>query len=55
MWLGPRGRSFLHGGWWVGILMERGLLVNEPAVTCPQDQVQKAKNLWKDRRTDDDW
>lgn len=51
MCLGPRGPSFLNVGWWVGILVERSLLVNEPAVTCPQDQVQKAKNLKKDTRT----
>lgn len=53
MWLGPRGPSFLHGGWLVGILVERSLLVNEPAVTCPQDQVQKPKNLQKDGKTDE--
>lgn len=55
MWLRPRGTSFLHGGWWVGILVERSLLVNEPAVTCPQDQVQKPKRLNKDRKTSDYW
>lgn len=53
MWLGLRGPSFLHGGRWVGVLVERSLLVNEPAVTGPQDQVQKAKYLSKDRKTDE--
>lgn len=33
--------------------MERSLLVNEPAVTCPQDQVQKPKSLNKDRKRSD--
>lgn len=27
--------------------MKRRLLVDEPAVPCPQDQVEKAKNLEK--------
>lgn len=55
MWLRPRGPSFLHGCWWVGILVERSLLVNEPAVTCPQDQVQKPKGLNKDRKRNNYW
>lgn len=49
----PGDPPFLHGGWWVGVLVERGLLVNEPAVPCPQDQVQEAEYLQKDRGTDD--
>lgn len=51
MWLGPRDPSFLHGGRLIGILVERSLLVNEPTITCPQDQVQKPKNLQKEKET----
>lgn len=50
-WLGSRGSAFLHGGGGGRNLVERSLLVNEPAVTCPQDQVQKAKNLQKHMKT----
>lgn len=43
--LGPGSVSFLRSGLLVGVFVERGFLVNEPAVSRPQDQVQKAKNL----------
>lgn len=46
--LGPRSSSFLNSRLLVGVFVERSFLVNEPAVTRPQDQVQKAKNLHKD-------
>lgn len=45
MQLGPRGSTLLHCCRWVGIFVERCLLVNEPAVSSPQDQVQEAESL----------
>ena len=48
--LGPGQLSLLHGRWGVGVLVEVRLLVNEPAVTGPQDQVQKAKQLKDGKR-----
>lgn len=37
--------ALLHGGWWVGVLVEGSLLKDEPTVTGPQDEVQKSENL----------
>lgn len=42
VWLG-RGNSFFCVYWWVCRLVKRSLLVDEPAVPCPQNQVQESK------------
>lgn len=46
--LGPRSRSFPHSGLLLRVFVESSFLVDEPAVSCPEDQVQEAKDLHRE-------